>query len=181
MLAASEQGIVLLMDEALLPKGPLPDWDEVVRRHAEERVLSFPEPIDLKEVTLLSKGSLPDWDEAVRRHAEEWVLSFSEPIDLKEVSTEALLPKKLLPDWDEAVRRHAEEWVLSFSVPSYSQEVSMALARTVSPNTILEKIFDIQEVKTTHILKEKAEQFIEVWPLLGEVVGGRSLLRRKRG
>src|SRR5882724_5661591 len=82
MLAASEQGIVLLMDEALLPKGPLPDWDEVVRRHAEEWVLSFSEPIDLKEVSteaLLPKKLLPDWDEAVRRHAEEWVLSFSVP------------------------------------------------------------------------------------------------------
>jgi len=108
MLAASEQGIVLLMDEALLPVGFLPGWDEIVIKHAKEQALSSPASID-------------------------------------------------------------------------PQEVSMAVARTVSGSIILEKIFDIQEVKTTRILKEKTEQFIEAWPLLSEVVGGRSLRAAKRG
>jgi hypothetical protein len=94
---------------------------------------------------------------------------------------EALLPKGSLPGWDEIARKSAAEQALSFSVPIDPQEVSAAVARVASPSTILEKIFDIQEVKTTRILKEKAEQFIEAWPLLSEVVGGRSLSHRKGG
>jgi hypothetical protein len=94
---------------------------------------------------------------------------------------EALLPKGSLPDWDEVVIKHAMGQALSSPAPINPQEVSAAVARVVSPSTILEKIFDIQEVKTTRILKEKVEQFVEAWPLLSEVVGGRSLSRRKGG
>jgi hypothetical protein len=94
---------------------------------------------------------------------------------------EALLPKGSLPDWDEVVIKRAMEPALSSPVPMNPKEVSAAVARTVSPNAILDKIFDIQEVKTTRILKEKAEQFIEAWPLLSEVVGGRSLRVGKGG
>ena len=92
-----------------------------------------------------------------------------------------LLPERPLPEWYEIVIKHATEQALSFSEPIDPQEVSMAVARTVSPSAILDKIFDIQEVKTRRILKEKAEQFIEAWPLLSEVVGGRSLRVGKGG
>ncbi len=73
----------------------------------------------------------------------------------------ALSPKKSLPSWDELVRAYTDSH--SLSLPQRRMRATISFAT---------RIFDIEEIKTTYILKENREQFIDGWPPLFSKVGG---------